>query len=127
MNRRSFVKTGLGVLAGAPLIGAALTRPAQAAAGPDLRHRLPSSDSQYRQVRSYIEDVPVPEYRWASDAAVEAFRDIKYGVRIHWGLYSIIGKGNESWPFLNMSFEQRRRYKQCTRRGTRPGSTPTSG
>ncbi len=112
MNRRSFVKTGLGVLAGAPLLGSALSSPASAADQPDLRHRLPDSDGQYKQTHSYIEDVPVPEYHWASDAAAEAFRDIKYGVRIHWGLYSIGHHGSESWPYLNMTLAEKAAYDQ---------------
>ena len=73
---------------------------------------LPKTDSHYRQVHTYIEEVPVPEYRWASEKAYEAFRDMKYGVRLHWGLYSIKGEPNESWPFLKMSFEERQRYQE---------------
>ena len=119
MNRRSFVKTGLGAgfgfVAGAPLLASALKTPAQAAerpVEPDLRHRLPSSDGQYKETRAYIEEVPVPEYRWASDAAVEAFRDIKYSVRIHWGLYSIEHLANESWPFLSLIHAQKAAYNE---------------
>lgn len=80
--------------------------------GQSSEHRLPKTDSHYRQVQSYIEDVPVPGYRWASEKAYEAFRDIKYGVRIHWGLYSIKGEPNESWPFLKMTFAERQRYQE---------------
>lgn len=32
----------------------------------------------------YIEEVPVPEYRWVSAAAYESLRDMKFGARIHW-------------------------------------------
>ena len=32
----------------------------------------------------YIEIDPEPDYRHASIAAHEAFRDFKFGVRIHW-------------------------------------------
>ena len=35
---------------------------------------------------------------------------MKFGVRIHWGIYSIWHRGAESWPFLKMSFEDRARY-----------------
>lgn len=59
---------------------------------------------------SYIESVPIPEYRHASPAAYEAFEDMKFGVRVHWGIYSIWHRGAESWPFLPMSFEDRQRY-----------------
>ena len=87
----------------------------QVSAGSPGKHRLPLTDSHYKRVRSYIEDEPVPEYRWASDAAYEAFRDMKYGVRIHWGLYSVAGFTRESWPFLELSFEQRARYNEMYR------------
>ena len=43
-------------------------------------HRLPASDQNYARSSSYIENVPIPEYRWASDAAYQRFQDMKYGV-----------------------------------------------
>lgn len=73
------------------------------------QHHLPSSQLA---ADPYVENVPVPEYRWAPDSAYEAFRDIKFGVRIHWGIYSIWHRGNESWPFLGMSFEDRQKYNE---------------
>jgi alpha-L-fucosidase len=102
MNRRSFLTSGFAAVA-------ALQR--LRAAGDRKNHRLPASDTHYRRVQSYVEDVPVPEYRWASDAAYERFRDIKYGVRLHWGPYSILGEPGESWPFLKLSFTERQRYQ----------------
>jgi alpha-L-fucosidase len=30
---------------------------------------------------------------------------------LHWGLYSILGGPNESWPFLKMSYPERQRYQ----------------
>jgi alpha-L-fucosidase len=38
------------------------------------------------------------------------FRDLKFGVRVHWGLYSIEGLPGESWPFLGKHFAQRAAY-----------------
>jgi len=58
----------------------------------------------------YIETTPIDEYRSASVNAYEAFRDMKFGVRIHWGIYSIWHRAAESWPFLPMSFEDRQAY-----------------
>jgi alpha-L-fucosidase len=58
----------------------------------------------------YVEQVPIDGYHNASPAAYEAFEDMKFGVRIHWGIYSIWHRGAESWPFLTMSFEDRQRY-----------------
>ncbi len=73
-------------------------------AAEELPHHLPLSDPHHRRVRSYIEEVPKPGYHWASPAAYEAFLDMKYGVRIHWGLYSVAGLAHESWPFLDLSY-----------------------
>jgi alpha-L-fucosidase len=38
-----------------------------------------------------------PDYRHASAAAVEAWQDRKYGMRIHWGPYTVLGL-EASWP-----------------------------
>ena len=99
-TRRQFLMTA--AAAGLPLPGA----PGR------YSHRLPASDQNYARSSSYIEDVAIPEYRWASDAAYERFQDMKYGVRIHWGLYSILQQRSESWPFLKMPFEKRHAYNQ---------------
>jgi Alpha-L-fucosidase len=77
--------------------------------------RLPATDSQYRRVKDYIEDVPEPGYHHASEAARETFRDMKFGVRIHWGVYALWEAG-ESWPLLNYSNEQRQAYQQLYQR-----------
>ena len=58
----------------------------------------------------YIENSPFAEYHWAPASAYEAFQDMKFGIRIHWGIYSIWHRGAESWPFLAMSFEDRQAY-----------------
>lgn len=58
----------------------------------------------------YVESTPIDGYHHASAAAVEAFQDMKFGARVHWGIYSIWHRGAESWPFLRMSFEDRQKY-----------------
>jgi alpha-L-fucosidase len=105
MHRRCFLKSTLAGLSGAgiPQLGTATT------------HRLPETDNHYRQVRSYIEEVPVGEYHWAPPQAEEAFRDMKVGVRVHWGIYSITGQAHESWPYLSMSFDERAKYDELYR------------
>ena len=35
---------------------------------------------------------------------------MKFGVRIHWGIYSIWHRGAESWPYLPMSLPDRQTY-----------------
>lgn len=84
-------------------------------ADPAPMHHLPFSDPHYRRVRGYIEEVPEAGYKWASPKAYDAFLDMKYGVRIHWGLYSLAGFNHESWPFLDLDFPARARYNQMYR------------
>jgi alpha-L-fucosidase len=59
---------------------------------------------------SYIEATPIAGYKCAPASAYEAFQDMKFGIRIHWGIYSIWHRGAESWPFLKMSFADRQQY-----------------
>jgi alpha-L-fucosidase len=77
-----------------------------------IEHRLPANDVHRRIVQSYIEEVPIPSYSWAPEQAYEAFRDTKYGVRIHWGIYSVQGFTNESWGFLRLPYEERAHYNE---------------
>ncbi|MGA8594841.1 MAG: alpha-L-fucosidase [Bryobacteraceae bacterium] len=102
MHRRHFLKSTLAGLSAVSLLESDTA----------ATHRLPKTDSHYRQVKSYVEEVPVPEYRWASPQPYEAFRDMKVGVRVHWGIYSITGQAHESWPYLSMSFDERARYNE---------------
>ena len=78
---------------------------ARARAG-DEAIRLPATDAHFGPVKDYVEAVPDPDYRHAPPAAIEAFRDLKYGVRIHWGLYSAAFEGGESWPFLDLPYDE---------------------
>jgi len=74
-------------------------------------NRLPGSDRHWRAVRGYVEEVPVEEYRWAPEECYEAFADMKYGVRIHWGLYSL-WELECSWPFGQLSWDRKQEYHQ---------------
>ena len=65
--------------------------------------------SELENVR-YIETQPMAGYQPAPLSAYEEFEDMKFGVRIHWGIYSIWHRGAESWPFLEMSFAERQEY-----------------
>jgi alpha-L-fucosidase len=77
--------------------------------------RLPETDANWKRAKLYIEETPDEDYQHASAAAYEAFRDMKFGVRVHWGLYSIKGQPSESWPFLAMSNQERQDYQQLYR------------
>jgi alpha-L-fucosidase len=75
--------------------------------------RAPATDWNMRYVKSYVETDPAPEYQHASEAAYEAFRDLKFGIRIHWGIYSIWArKGDASWPFLKLSDAEKQQYQE---------------
>jgi alpha-L-fucosidase len=99
MNRRDFIVSATAVTATSayPVLAQA----------PDLVHGF--STSMLRDV-DYIETTPIAEYHHASARAYEAFQDMKFGIRIHWGIYTIWHRGAESWPFLPMSFEDRQTY-----------------
>ena len=100
MNRRQFLATSAALAATSAY--PSLTQ------APEHSHGFPASElSRYDP---YAELTPVPEYHWASASAYEAFRDMKFGIRIHWGIYSIWHRGPESWPFLTMSIEDRQAY-----------------
>jgi len=77
---------------------------------------LPETDVHWNDVKSYVERIPQDDYRHAPESAVEAFNDIKFGVRIHWGLYSMLNLLEESWPFLKMSYEDRQNYQELYKR-----------
>jgi alpha-L-fucosidase len=65
---------------------------------------------EVRRNAAYSEVDPDPDYRHASPAAYAAFRAMKFGVRIHWGLYSLLPQARESWTFLELSDVERQRY-----------------
>lgn len=72
--------------------------------------RLPKTDGHYKQTQKYVEDVPDTDYRHAPPASQQAFRDMKFGVRIHWGLYSLKHMDQESWKFLQLSNADKQAY-----------------
>lgn len=99
MNRRQF-------LAGSTAAFATTACP-EFTHSPEQMSGFPPSELQRDP---YVEISPMSEYHWAPTSAYESFRDMKFGARIHWGIYSIWHRGAESWPFLEMPFEDRQRY-----------------
>ncbi len=102
MNRRNFIASGS--------VAAALTATRAWGQSPLGPNSFPANNLAADS--PYVEDTPISEYHNASAAAVEAFQDMKFGARIHWGIYSIWHRGGESWPFLKMSFEDRQKYNE---------------
>jgi alpha-L-fucosidase len=83
---------------------------------PSDRVYLPETDVHWKFVKNYVEREPLPGYRQATDAARERFRDLKFGVRIHWGLYSLWHLQNESWKFLDMEPKRKAEYLDLAKR-----------
>ena len=52
------------------------------------------------------------DYLHAGKRALERWADWKFGLRIHWSLYSITGNGGESWPLRNLSPTFRAQYEE---------------
>jgi alpha-L-fucosidase len=101
MNRRDFIASAAAVAATSPLRSLGQTA--------EPGHGFPPS---VLRSDGYAETSPISEYHNAPASAYEAFQDMKFGVRIHWGIYSIWHRGAESWPYLPMSFEDRQAYNQ---------------
>jgi alpha-L-fucosidase len=62
-----------------------------------------------RPARAADWDKVDPAYKHASSEAYERWRDLKYGLRIHWGIYSLLG-AEASWPVLKMPNEKKQEY-----------------
>lgn len=81
---------------------------------PAEKYKLPKSGGDYARIKEWIEDDIDTDYQHASAAAIEAFHDIKYGVRIHWGIYSsqpFFSDWSTSWQFLDLTNEQKQEYQ----------------
>lgn len=116
MDRRKFLKDTSGLTAATLLFSAIPFYARPGIYNPNnklqLSHRLPSTDGHYQGSCGYVEDIPVPEYTWAPDKAYEDFQDMKFGIRVHWGLYSLLHLQEESWPFLKMQPNERQMYQE---------------
>lgn len=115
MNRKNFLRNSA-VLGAAGLSGQwGLSQSLPHARPPLLSkfsHRLPKTDGHYKVTAAYVEETPVPEYTWASDEAYEAFLDMKFGIRLHWGPYSLLQLSHESWKYLDMTYPERQAYQE---------------
>ena len=74
--------------------------------------RLPESDYHLKAVDNFVEREPDTDYLHASESAYAVFKDIKFSVRIHWGIYSIWQMNGESWGFLNLPNEKKQEYNE---------------
>lgn len=117
MNRRKFIKNSSALSAGTlihfatPAVMCKNKMP-DAKQKADFSHRLPASDGHYLRTCGYVEDTPITDYTWAPPSTYEDFNDMKFGIRLHWGPYSIGHNQGESWNFLTMSLQERQAYQQ---------------
>lgn len=63
---------------------------------PDADGRIIRGRDGTHHWQSYMKEADLSDYHHAPVEAVESFKDLKYGLRIHWGIYSIVN-GRESW------------------------------
>jgi alpha-L-fucosidase len=63
---------------------------------PDRDGRIIIGRSGTHHWQSYMATADMSDYSHASPEAYEKFMDLKYGLRIHWGIYALL-HGRESW------------------------------
>jgi len=112
MRRRSFLENSIammGGLCGIPAAPGTATRPANLAA----EALDPCSGSRHEALNAALDRSAMQrgwaktvdsDYQHAPQSAIEAFKDLKFGIRIHWGLYCMIGS-HESWGLAGASPE----------------------
>jgi alpha-L-fucosidase len=73
---------------------------------------LPKDDAHNKRTCLYVEETPDADYKKARRGAVKSFKDIKFAVRVHFGLYSIKRLNGESWGFLGMTHAEKAAYNE---------------
>lgn len=109
MRRRSFLENSIALMGGlCAEARAATSRPDSAT---EVVERC--ATSRYQTLNAALDREAMqrgwaktvdPGYQHAPQPAIEAFKDLKFGIRIHWGLYCLIGS-HESWGLAGASPE----------------------
>ena len=63
---------------------------------PDADGRVIRGREGTHHWQDFMNNADLSDYHHAPEEAIEQFKDMKYGLRIHWGIYSIVN-GRESW------------------------------
>ena len=63
---------------------------------PDADGRIIKGREGTHHWQPYMKNADLSDYHHAPKESVEEFKDMKYGIRIHWGIYGIV-HGKESW------------------------------
>ncbi|MGO9274777.1 MAG: alpha-L-fucosidase [Terriglobia bacterium] len=104
MRRRNFLESSLGAVGGLYGFRQPMRAVASGACGA-VAAPEPCSRSRYQALNALLDRGAMQrgwartadaEYQHAPQAALDAFKDLKFGIRIHWGLYCLIGS-HESW------------------------------
>jgi len=103
MRRRSFLESSIAVMSGLGPASSGM-KGAVSAVGAATDEE-PCSESRYKVLNALLDREAMqrgwartvdPDYQHAPQSAIDAFQDLKFGIRIHWGLYCLIGS-HESW------------------------------
>jgi alpha-L-fucosidase len=103
MRRRRFLGQSAGILG--ELCGIPLDVKISPILGAEMDLPEPCSESKYRVLNDALDRGAMQrgwartvdsDYHHAPQEAIEAMKDLKFGIRIHWGLYCMIGS-HESW------------------------------
>ena len=95
MKRRHFLTQSLATGSLVCGLGAGTTPVLSQATG-RIFAEPPNGESRYRELNKALDREAMqrgwatsvdPSYHHAPQAAIEAFKDLKFGIRIHWGLY----------------------------------------
>ena len=104
MRRRSFLESSIAVMGGLGPVPYGMKAGVVSAAGAAADEE-PCPESRYKALNSLLDREAMqrgwartadPDYQHAPQSAIDAFKDLKFGIRIHWGLYCLIGS-HESW------------------------------
>jgi alpha-L-fucosidase len=104
MRRRNFLEHSIAAGAGACGISRKGASLSLITTGQDAAPE-PCPESRYKALNALLDRGAMQrgwaktvdgDYRHAPQAAIDAFKDLKFGIRIHWGLYCLIGS-HESW------------------------------
>ncbi len=111
MQRRQFLGKSLAAAGAWEGIGQALKPSVGEAVESGGREVGPCAYSHYQESEGLASEkwsrgpnTVDPDYHHAPQTAIEAFKDLKFGIRIHWGLYCLIGS-HESWALAGANRE----------------------
>src|SRR5215469_16837491 len=117
MRRRQFLEGSFSAAAG---VCGFVRNGATAAFNPGAENVQPEpcSESRYRSLNALLDRGAMErgwaksvdaDYQHAPQTAIETIKDLKFGIRIHWGLYCMIGS-HESWGLAGANQEFWRIY-----------------